>query len=228
MLAYGEADNLKFMIPQIKDSLNTIAEINYEIIVIDGEKSIDDSRLICEKHNVKYYNQEEPGFGGALRTAIKKAGNDLFLILDADGSHNPKYIPDIYNKFVENNCDLVIGSRYVSGGQNCDAKSSVIMSKMLNFAFRIVIGVKIKDLSTDYRLYKTEQLKKLRLGCQNYDILQEVILKLKLNNKEFKYDEVPIKFEKRINGKSKRKLFKYICSYIKTLFMLIYVRARKG
>ena len=56
--------------------------------------------------------------------------------------------------------DVVICSRYAKGGKNHDAFVSVLMSKTLNFVFRIALGLKAKDISTNYRLYRTAQLKK--------------------------------------------------------------------
>ena len=75
-------------------------------------------------------------------------------------------------------------------------------------------------------MYHTKALKKVKLECENYDVLEEVLLRLKLNkpNKQLKFGEVPINFQKRLYGESKRQLVKFIISYIKTLFRLIGVR----
>lgn len=225
LLAYKEAENLRVLLPQIKKRLDSIGE-KYEIIVVDTEKKLDDTDEVCKAFGAEYVNQRYPHFGGAFRTGIECAKYDKFLILDSDGSHNPKYIPAMYKKFTEENCDLVIGSRYTKGGKTNDSKASVIMSHCLNFVFRIALGIKAKDISTDYRLYRTEQLKKVKLESENYDILEEVLLKLKLNNGKLKIGEVPITFKKRLFGKSKRNLFPFMISYLKTLFRLIGIRLR--
>ena len=225
LLSYKEAENLEVLLPQIKLNVEKCGE-QYEILVIDTEKTLDATPEVCEKYGAKYINQEEPFFGGAFRTGIKYASNDKFLILDSDGSHSPKYIPRIYKKFISGHYDLVIGSRYCKGGVTNDSLSSKIMSKILNTTMRIVLGVKAKDISTDYRMYDTKQLKKVELKCNYYDVLQEVILKLKINNKKFKIGEVPIKFNKRMYGDSKRQLLKFIASYIRTVLHLITVRVK--
>ena len=131
---------------------------DYEILVIDTEKVLDDTPKVCKQYGVRYVNQEEPYFGGAFRTGIKYASKDKFLIMDSDGSHPPRYIVDIYKMFVQNKCDVVIGSRYVKGGVTNDSQSSQVMSKILNTTFRIFLGIKAKDISTDYRMYDTKQL----------------------------------------------------------------------
>ena len=198
LLAYKEAENLKVLLPKIKQQLNKIGE-EYEIIIVDTMKSLDDTPAVCKKFGAR------------------------FLIMDSDGSHNPIYIPDIYKKFVSG-ADVVIGSRYVKGGKTNDSTVSIIMSHILNFVFRIITGIKAKDISTDFRMYDTKQLKAVKLTCQNYDILQEVLLKMKINNRKLVVKETPIVFEKRLYGESKRQLFKFILGYVKTLFMLIGVR----
>lgn len=225
LLAYKEAANLKILLPKIREELDKTGE-QYEILIIDSEVPLDDTSLVCQENNCKYINQEEPYFGGAFRTGIKYASMDKFLILDSDGSHNPKYITDIYDKFISAEYDCVIGSRYVRGGHTDDAKSSIIMSRILNSVFRIALGIPAKDISTDYRMYKTEKLKSVTLVNKNYDILQEVLMKIKLNNsdKKIKIGEVPISFSKRMFGESKRKLIPFIIDYGKSLIRLTVMR----
>lgn len=227
ILAYKEEDNLKLLLPQIKENIEKV-EKDYEIVVIDTAEPLDNTEDVCKEQNARYVNQRYPSFGGAFRTGIEEAKKDCFLILDGDGSHNPKYIPDIVNKFISEKCDVVIGSRYVKGGKTNDSKTSIIMSHILNMVFRIVLGINAKDISTDYRIYRTKALKAVELKCQNYDVLQEVLIKIKLNNgNRLKVGEVPIEFNKRIYGESKRKLIPFIMSYLKTLFYLVGVRIKK-
>ncbi len=225
ILAYKEAENLDMLLPRIRESLDATGE-EHEIIIIDTHEPLDNTGEICGKYGALYFNQDGKGFADAFVCGIRHASMDKFLILDGDGSHDPVYIPAIHKKFTEEGCDLVIGSRYVKGGTTEDKTSSVIMSKLLNFAFRVCIGIKAKDLSTDYRMYDTAQLKNVELESVNYDVLEEVLLKLKLNNKELKIGEVPIHFKKRVFGDSKRRLMEFIASYIGTLFKLFGMRMR--
>ena len=229
LLAYKEEENLRILLPEIKKYVEK-CEKNYEILVVDTQQPLDNTEGVCREYGARYINQREPGFGGAFRTAIAEARQQKFLILDSDGSHPPKYIPEIYRKFVHDKCDVVIGSRYCEGGESNDAKSSQIMSHFLNFAFRIALGLKAKDLSTDYRMYHTSDLKKVKLTCTNYDVLQEVLLDIKLNKPKhkIKIGEVPISFNKRIYGESKRQLFKFIMSYAGTIFRLFGKRITSG
>ncbi len=223
MLAYKEAENLKILLPQIHEVMKEIQD-EYEIIIIDSKEPLDNTAEVCALHNAKYYPQEEPYYAGAFRTGIKYASMDRMLVLDADGSHDPKNIPDIYRLFSEG-YDIVIGSRYTKGGVSNDSKTSFLMSKLLNTTMRLCLGIKAKDISTSYRMYDTSQMKQVKLVRNNYDVLQEVILRMKINKRKKKeklrIGEVPITFNKRMFGESKRQLLKFIIGYIGTLLVLV-------
>lgn len=226
LLAYKEEENLRVLFPKLKEALEQTGE-EYEFIVIDTKEPLDHTKELCEEWGARYYNQEEPGFGGAYRKGIQVANMDKLLALDSDGSHDPVYILELYKKFIEG-YSVVIGSRYVKGGYTADAKSSQIMSWMLNTAYRLVLGISAKDISTNFRIYHTEHLKAITLNCENYDVLEEILLKIKLlvGKKEFSIAETPISFHKRLYGESKRRLIPFIVSYIKTLFRLFGMRIR--
>lgn len=229
LLAYKEEENLKMLLPQIICEIKKCGE-PYEILVIDTAEPMDQTEAVCRSFGACYINQEEKGFGGAFRTGIKYARMDKFLILDSDGSHPVERIPELYQKFSNGRYDVVIGSRYVDGGKTEDRLISVVMSRILNVVFRLCIGVNAKDISTDYRMYHTEQLKKVQLVCENYDVLQEVLLKLKLQKRgqDLRVGEVPILFQKRKYGESKRQLMRFSISYVKTLIRLTYMRIFRG
>ena len=224
LLAYKEADNLRWLIPQIKEQVESLGE-EYNFYVIDSMEPLDDTKEVCESLGVTYINQEEPFFGGAMRTAFKYVDNDKLLMLDADGSHNPKYIPQMYEALVSG-ADLVIGSRYVPGGSTVDSKSSQVMSKILNTTFRLFLGIDAHDFSAGYRMYHTKDIKNLKLYCNNFDTMEEIALKMKLNKEDRKLvvKEVPIHFVKREYGESKRSLVKFILSFIDTLYKLVALR----
>lgn len=224
LLAYKEAENLRILLPKIIAALQRTGT-EYEIILVDAREPLDETPAICAQYSVQYHNQEEDHYAGAFRTGIKYASLSRTLVLDCDGSHNPDAIESIYRKSLEG-YDLVIGSRYCKGGKTNDSVASLIMSKILNTVMRLIIGVRAHDISTSYRMYMTAQLQAVTLQCENYEVLQEVILKQKLRKRDFRIGEVPIVFEKRIYGESKRQLWKFIRTYIKTLFQLIYIRCK--
>ncbi len=219
LLAKHEAKNLDHLLPLIVENIKKLGE-EYEIIVVDGVKTEDNTPEICTKFNVKYYNQEENNFGSAYKTAIELATNDKFLTLDCDNSHPPEKIPELYNKFVSENCDIVIGSRYVQGGTTNDNFISIIMSHLLNNTFRFIFNIPAKDLSAGFRIYKTNLLKSISIEGQNFDVMQEIIIKMRIAKPNLKIAEIPINFNKRLHGKSHRNLPLFIFTFIFTLIKL--------
>ena len=222
--AYNEGENLKNLIPQIKQELEE-ENINYEILIVDSMNKTDDTEEIAKENNVKYYHRENgDNYGDAIRTGILKAQNEYLLVMDADGSHSPKELKKLIKDCP--NYDITIGSRYVKNGKTENNIMLIFMSWMVNIAYRICLKIKVKDISNSLRIYKTEDLKKLDLESNNFDIVAEILIKLCLFNKNYKIKEVPITFEKRKQGKSKRKLGKFILSYIKTMQKLIKIRRK--
>lgn len=213
--AYKEEENLKKLLPLIERTLQE-TELPHEILVVDTMEPTDNTKIVCEQNKSTYVKREGGNlYGDAIRTGMQKAQYEYTVVMDADGSHNPedikRFLPEIQN------CDLVIGSRYTKGGKTDNNFILRAMSYILNCTYRIVFGIKAKDISDSFRMYKTQMLKDLILECQNFDIVEEILIKLVLHNKGLKIKEVPIVFNKREYGQSKRDLKKFIVSYLKTM-----------
>ena len=227
LLVYQEAENLKWMLPQILENIKKTDE-DFNILVVDSEKSKDNSNEVCRQFQVRYVQQEYPGFGGAYRTAIQCASGDSLLILDSDGQHSPQDIPKLVDTYAHGEYDIVIGSRYVKGGNTNENIVSIVMSRILNYIFRMCLGIKAYDISTNFRIYNLKQLKQCDLECINFDILQEILLKMKLNNPGLKIGEVPIALNHRAYGESKRRWLPVIMSYGASLLKLTGLRIKYG
>lgn len=225
--AYKEADNLDLLIPQIQTALDNVEA--YEINIIDTMEPMDNLPDVCKKHKVNYINREGGNlYGDAIRTGFNKANYDYTLIMDADGSHSPMDFAKMLDD--AENYDLTIGSRYVKGGKTDNPAILIFMSMIVNVCFRLVLGVNVKDISDSFRLYKSKDIKALKLECSNFDIVEEIIIKLAVFHKDYQIREVPITFNKRMYGESKRDLIKFVFSYITTLVKLFKIKqnARKG
>ena len=216
--AYNEANNLSDLLPRVKKVLSDMA-ISYEIIVVDTINKIDHTEEVCSKFDCKYVIRESGNsFGDAMRTGIKNANGKYTLIIDADGSHTPEFIPTLYNNIAEN--DVVIASRYVSQGSTECPYILTVMSKILNITYSIILNIKCKDISNNFKIYKTSQLKSLNLKCNNFDLVEEILYKLSKKYKPLKIKEVPFKFKKRMHGKTKRNLLLFIFTYLITIIKL--------
>jgi dolichol-phosphate mannosyltransferase len=216
--AYHEEENLRLLLPRLHKTLNNL-NLSYEILIVDTITPLDNTFECCKEYNATYIKREgDNTFGSAVRTGIQKANGQYLLFMDADGSHSPEFIPKLW-QFREQN-DVVIASRYIEGGFTENSKSLILMSRILNIIYAVVLNLKCKDVSNSFKLYRAEQLKHLNLYCQNFDIVEEILFKLTKNFKNLKIKEVPFSFKKRIFGETKRNLVSFIFSFIITLIKL--------
>lgn len=217
---YNEATNIRQM---IDDVLNCGAAT--EVLIVD-DMSPDGTYKIVEeiaKTNPKVHlllRKEKKGRGYAGKDGFKKAiemGAEYIVEMDGDGSHSPKYIPGFREMI--NSCDVVIGSRYVNGGK--DENRTFLRQAVSNLSklyLTIVLGVKIKDATSGYRMFKKEVLEKFADSLKANDpfIVTEVVYYLK--KYKFSVKEYPIEFLSRMSGESKLRpwtLIKYLFKVLK-------------
>ena len=214
----NESENLKNLIPKIK--FHKGKKFSYEILVIDGISKDIKTLKIIKKNNIKYLNRKKNNdYGSAVRLGIKKSLGKYILFMDGDYSHDPKFILKLYN--MRNN-DVVIASRYIRGGNSDNTLILKFLSKLLNLFYNIVLNLNLKDVSNSFKLYNGKKIKKLKLDCNHFDIIEEIIFKFKLNNKDSIFKEIPYHFRQRKHGKTKRNLiviFAYLFSILKLRFM---------
>lgn len=225
MPSYLEEENLRLILPRLHSTLRGMG-LGYEIVVVDTMTAMDHTEAVCKEQNVKYVRRAPSNtFGSAVRSGIKAAEGRRVLFMDADGSHTPEFIPDLYKRAKE--ADVVIASRYIDGGVTENSASLKWMSQILNWTYSIVLGLNCKDVSNSFKIYRTDQLKDLELKCENFDIVEEILFKLKVLNKGFKIIEVPFTFKERMFGETKRNLVTFIITYVFTLIKLRFTPVRR-
>jgi dolichol-phosphate mannosyltransferase len=219
--AYREAENLRVILPKLKAQMDRTGA-PYEILVVDARQALDSTQEVCLQNSVTHLKRENAdAYGDAVRTGIARAAGEYILFMDADGSHSPEFIPRLC-EFKEQR-DVVIASRYVAGGSTENNIVLILMSLTVNFLYSVVLGLHCRDVSSSFRLYRAQPLKRLHLSCDNFDIIEEILFKLKRSGSAFK--EVPFAFKQRMFGKTKRNLFLFALSF---LFTLTKLRCRNG
>jgi dolichol-phosphate mannosyltransferase len=216
--AYLEEKNLRVILPKLNAVLKKLVP-SYEVLIVDTMKSMDDTVLVCKENGDTYINRMGGNnYGDAVRTGIQNAQGVYTIFMDADGSHDPEFIKNLYDNKEGN--DVVIASRYTEGGKTDNGKALVFMSLIINLTYSIVLNLKCKDVSNSFKLYRTSDIKKLQLKCNNFDIVEEILFKLKKSKGNIKIKEIPFAFQKRMFGDTKRNLFVFAISYIVTIIKL--------
>ena len=173
--SYLEQKNLEVILPKLKTSLDEL-NLKYEILVIDTVEKMDDTPAVCQQNQVRYINREGGNsYGDAIRTGISKAQGKKVIFMDADGSHDPAFIKQMWEN---TNQDLVIASRYIEGGTSDNSPILILMSKIVNFGYAFVLNIKCKDVSNSFKMYEGQHLKELTLRCENFDVVEEILFKI--------------------------------------------------
>jgi Glycosyltransferases involved in cell wall biogenesis len=203
---YNEAENIAALIREVRN-----LDIDPEILIIDDNSPDGTANIVktIMERDPKVHLIERPkkmGLGSAYITGFKWALDrkfDVVVEMDADFSHDPKDI----KRLVENleNCDAVIGSRYVKGVSVVNWPiSRLLLSYFANLYARVITGVKIRDLTSGFKAIKTECLRVINLDEIKSDgYAFQIELHFNLWFKGFKVCEIPIIFVERRAGKSK-------------------------
>jgi dolichol-phosphate mannosyltransferase len=216
--AYQEEENLRLLLPRIHDSLARLG-VRGEIVVVDTMTPLDATADLCRATGARYVPRAGGNtYGDAVRSGIAAVRAPLVVFMDADGSHPPEWIEKLHA--FRDSHDVVIASRYVEQGFTENGATLVLMSRVLNWTYAFVLGIRCKDVSNSFRLYHTAQLKALTLRCNNFDIVEEILFKLVRHNRPLQIKEVPSTFKQRMFGKTKRNLLVFMATYIFTLIKL--------
>lgn len=147
------------------------------------------------------------GLGTAYVAGFKHAlaaGADFICTMDADFSHNPRYIPAMLEKAVAG-YDLVIGSRYVRGGgtRGCTLPR-ILLSWGANAFARLMLGLRAHDTTAGFRCYRRAVLESVgidEIRSSGYSFLIEMLYRTQ--RRGWRVGEVPIIFDNRRLGTSK-------------------------
>jgi dolichol-phosphate mannosyltransferase len=203
---YNERENIALIIREIRRVVP-----NCDVLVVDD--SSPDGTGACVTEIAKttagihlLTRTRKEGLGKAYISGFKWAlERDYKYVfeMDADFSHDPKYLPDFIEAIATN--DLVIGSRYVSGVNVVNwPMSRLLLSYFANKATRFLIGIPVKDITAGFKCFRREVLEAL-----NFDAISSsgYSFQIEINffawKKGFKISEVPIVFTDRQRGVSK-------------------------
>jgi len=223
MPAYKEADNLRELLPPLRETVTRLVgdASAGEILVVDTQTPMDDTPAVCRAAGVRCLPRHPDNlYGSAIRTGVAASGGRFVVVMDADGSHNPGFLPELWAHREE--ADVVIASRYVPGGATQNPWLQVAMSKVLNSTFKFFAGMPVRDVSNSFRLYRGERLRSLELKGNHFDILEEILGQLLWcqPDRPARMIEVPFCFEKRRHGSSKRSLLVFSWRFLLALFRM--------
>jgi dolichol-phosphate mannosyltransferase len=204
---YNERDNLPLVVGGV------LAHPNTRVLVIDdgspdGTGALADD--LARRHPDRVAVMHRTGARGLGRSyldgfrAALRSDADLVCQMDADLSHDPRFLPDLMRS-AERGAGLTIGSRYLAGGrvENWPMRR-VMLSGFANRYIRTATGLRVRDCTSGYRCWRREALARLPIDdikSEGYSFLVEVTFQAAAAGVSIA--EVPIVFVERRQGVSK-------------------------
>ena len=211
---YNERDNISPLHAAITQALDDGWQ--YELIFVD-DNSPDGTaeaiqKLAAEDTRVRLLQRPgKLGLGSAVTDGFSSAQGDYWVMMDADLSHQPRYLPALLDAL--RNADIAVGSRYVEGG-GVEAWPAFrrLASRVASQIGRWMVGIPTRDPASGFAAFRHQALEPLlpHLDPRGFKLLLEVLAK----SRGAQVTEVPIRFVDRAYGRSKfssREVLTYLC-----------------
>ena len=208
---YNEAENLERIVRAALTELQRVAADDHRVLIVDdnspdGTGAIADQLVAALPAVEVLHRSAKGGLGQAYVagfTYALDAGAELLIEMDADFSHDPRYLPDLLQ--AAKSADLVLGSRYVPGGGVRDwGLLRRLISRGGGAYARTVLGVSVRDLTGGFKCIRREVLEAIDLPSIRADgYVFQIEVTYRALRAGFTVTEVPIVFCDRTLGSSK-------------------------
>lgn len=221
---YNESQNILNVLKSIGDIIPK--NIFTQAIVVD-DNSPDGTGKIVEDYlkSVKkiagytvdiIHRTTKNGLSSAILSGIQRATGETIVVMDSDLSHPPQIIPKMIETLRQYQCDMVIASRYITGGQiNGWNNKRKFLSKIATLIAKKGLGVKTNDPMSGFFAFRKTILKGLNFDAIGYKILLEILVK----KRGLSVKEIPYTFQNRKLGSSKLDS-SIVIDYIKSVWKL--------
>merc|ERR1712167_519006 len=198
-----------------------------EVVIVDDnspdgtqERVFELQKIYGKDKIIDAFRAGKLGLGSAYIHGLERCKYDYVVLMDADLSHHPKFIPTFIDKMETTGTDLVTGTRYLPGGgvYGWDLNRKMT-SRVANFLAATLLNPSASDLTGSFRLYKKAALTEImpKWKSRGYVFQMEIITRAQYMG--YSIEEVPITFPDRIFGESKLGANE-IVSYLKGLMDL--------
>lgn len=203
---YNERENVERITARVRAALPEVDVLIADDNSPDGTGALADRMAARDPHVRVMHRLGKEGLGAAYLAGFQWAlenGYDVIVEMDADGSHQPEQLHRLLAAL--RNADLVLGSRWVDGGEVVNwPRSRELLSRGGSLYTRIALGVPIRDVTGGYRAFRASTLRTIDLhSVASAGYVFQVDLANRALKSGLRVVEVPITFEERELGDSK-------------------------
>lgn len=219
---HNEEQNIPYLARELWPILEKEVK-DFEVIIVDDgslDHTVDEVKKILKPQLRLVKHAVKKGMGAALRTGLDASRGEWILFLDSDLTFHPRLIPTLLEAFRNHpDVDFIIGSPNLGGYGKDIPKWRLLISKIANVVYRVLLGKPITSINQIFRLYKMKDLKELSLTSVGFDINAEILFKLVYKGKNF--IEVPAELTNRLYGSSKLNYFREIRRHFLLILKII-------
>jgi glycosyltransferase involved in cell wall biosynthesis len=203
--AYNEEDSVAACIERVlavEPELKKVGLDALELIIVDDcskDRTAEIVKGYLDRGVVLIQHKVNRNYGGALKTGFRHARGNFLAFMDADGTYPPEYYPNMFQAMLEQNADLVIGSR-MAGVQSEMPLTRRIGNTLFAGLVTMIGNVRITDSASGQRILKREVLEKLYPLPDGLNFTP--VMSTRALHEDLKMIEVPIRYEERA-GESK-------------------------
>jgi hypothetical protein len=198
--AYNEADNLKILLEKIPEKID---DLEVGVVVVDDGSTDGTAQVVEQMGCLVVSNRINRGQGAASRLGydvLTKFNVSIGVTMDADNQHRPEELGMMIKPIIEDQYDLVIGSRTLGTQEENTIIRTwgiTVFSKIISIA----VSHKITDCSSGYKAFNMEKIKTLNLTEDQFQSAEVII---EARKRGLRIGEVPIRINRRRRGKSKK------------------------
>lgn len=197
---YNEVNTITNIIDRVEK-----IQLEKEIIIVDDgstDGTVEFLRRLKERSIKVYFHDKNYGKGASIRTALKYAKGDIYVIQDADLEYPPEQYPELLKPIYDGYADVVYGTRFI-GVHRVFMFWHYIGNKILTFIANLLYNTMLTDMETGYKAFTREVLNGIEIKSDRFNVEAELTAKF-FKNKNFRIVEVPITYYGRTYNEGKK------------------------